>query len=83
VATVNIIPIPDGFRQHPERWWPCYPPIFEGEVTDEDRRLAYELWKVLDAPSKRWYVRFHSNPNVSEFVGLPLTEADIASMRDV
>jgi hypothetical protein len=43
MATVNIVPIPDGFRRHPERWWPCYPPIFEGEVTQEDRELAWSF----------------------------------------
>jgi hypothetical protein len=81
MATVNIVPIPDGFRRHPERWWPCYPPIFEGEVTQEDRELALELWRALDAASRRWYVRFHSNPDVREFVGLPLTERDRSMLR--
>lgn len=82
MSTVDIHPIPEAFRCHPERWWPCYPPIFDGEPTQADRELALALWRELDAPSRRWYVRFNVNPNVREFVGLPLTDADIDSMRD-
>lgn len=83
MATVDIQPIPEAFRRHPERWWPFYPPIFHGEpITQSDCELALELWRELDAPSKRWYTRYHTNPNVREFVGLPLTQADIDSMRD-
>lgn len=82
MANVNIRPLPESWRRFAERWTqPNYPPIFDGPPTQQDRELALALWRELDPQSKRWYTRFFSNPNVRTFVGLPLTDDDIASMR--
>jgi hypothetical protein len=80
-TTVTINPIPEAYRRHPERLWPCFPPIFDGPPTQQDCELALELWRLLDPASKRWYSYYRVNPNVRQFCGLPLTDDDIASMR--
>lgn len=74
MATVTIRPLDELLRAHP-RFWPQLPPIFGGPPSDEDRALALELWRALDPASQCWYTR---NGTARQFVGLPLTDADIA-----
>jgi hypothetical protein len=82
MANVSINPLPEVWHKYSERFWAGPAPgIFDGPPTPQDRELALELWRALDTRSKRWYTRFHINPHVREFAGLPLTEADVDSMR--
>lgn len=59
--TVSIIPMPEKFRNIPEKFRPIHPPIFTdcgpGGPTDDDKALARELFKALDAESQDWYLR--------------------------
>ena len=59
--TVCIIPMPDKFRKIPKRLQPYHPPIFTdcgpGGPSDDDKALARELFKALDAESQDWYLR--------------------------
>lgn len=77
---VHIRPMPIAYRKY-GRFKPRHPAVFvgEGNPTHDDRELALELWRSLDAHSKRWYTY---DGTAREFVGLPLTAADIAGMRE-
>ena len=86
MTIVNVAPMSEDWRRYAERWLPrprfipAPPPIFSGgEPTEADRALAIELWRALDWLSKRWYVGWKQD--AVDFVGLPLTDADIESMR--
>lgn len=81
MASVYIHPLPELARRY-TRWLPIVPPIFDSPPTDEDRLLALELWRALDLVSRRWYVGFYHDPDVTAFVGLPLTKEDLAGLRD-
>lgn len=50
---VNIRPLPDWARTAAHR--PLPPPVFDGEPTPADYRLAVALFLRLDPDSKRWY----------------------------
>jgi hypothetical protein len=55
-TTVNIKPLPHGFRSVPRRLWCGHPPIFpDGEPTRDDVALAIELLEALDPDSFDWY----------------------------
>lgn len=76
---VDIHPLPIAYRQF-RRFLPRPPRIFSnGEPSTADRELALELWRSLDAQSKRWYT---NSGSARTFAGLPLTDADIASMDE-
>lgn len=59
--TVCIIPMPEKLRSIPKKFQQCIPPIFPdcgpGGPSDDDKALARELFKVLDAESQDWYRR--------------------------
>jgi len=59
--TVCIIPMPNKFRAIPKRLQPGHPPIFtdcgSGGPSVDDKALACELFKALDAESQDWYLR--------------------------
>jgi len=56
MATVSVIPMPDGVRKLPERLRSLHPPIFpDGTPTDADVAFAIELIETLDEESQRWY----------------------------
>jgi hypothetical protein len=59
--TVCIIPMPDKFRTIPKKLQPGHPPIFtdcgQGGPSIEDKALARELFRALDAESQDWYSR--------------------------
>jgi hypothetical protein len=59
--TVTIKPMPDFYRHISKRWRPQHPPIFtdcgKSGPSQEERELARELFKILDAESQEWYGR--------------------------
>ena len=63
---VRITPMPNWMRKLPSRYWTVTPPTFpHGEPTEEDLRLARELYEALDPLSKRWHW------SLAEVLGLP------------
>jgi hypothetical protein len=76
-VTVQIEPMPPEYLAVPPHLRPIPPPIFPGgQPTQADRELALELWRALDAESRRWYVGTSRT-----FAGLPLTAADLAALE--
>jgi hypothetical protein len=58
MATVNVQPMPQSYRNISTRFRPGAPPIFpDGKYTAEDLELARELFKALDPESQEWYRR--------------------------
>ncbi len=62
---VQISPMPQKYRGIPKRLRPVHPPIFvdygPNEVrTEEDIKLAKELFELLDEESKEWYRKYGS-----------------------
>lgn len=59
MTTVHILPMPEKFRDIPPIFRPRTPPIFQDigpeGITEDDRQLARELFKLLDDESKEWY----------------------------
>ncbi|MFO7555297.1 MAG: hypothetical protein R6W88_08850 [Desulfobacterales bacterium] len=57
MGKVCILPMPRSFLKIPKLYRPIFPPIFpEGDPTDEDWALAFELFQALDTESKAWYL---------------------------
>ena len=56
--SVDIKPLPNGFRSVPPRLWCLHPPIFGGAPTREDVEVAIALLEELarvDQLSFQWY----------------------------
>ena len=54
---VHVKPMPESFKRFSIRFRPQPKPIFSGNPTDEDRKLAKELFDALDSESQRYYRR--------------------------
>ena len=56
---VHVKPMPEKHRKLPKIYRPQTPPIFQDcgpeGPTDEDRKLARELFSLLDPESQAWY----------------------------
>ncbi len=55
---VKLTPMPDSYRTVSPRFRPGCPPVFPlRPPTAKDKKLARELFKLLDAESQEWYGR--------------------------
>lgn len=56
MRTVTVRPLTEAERKISPLYRPRHPPIFpQGNPTPAERELARELFKLLDAESRRWY----------------------------
>ena len=55
---VAVMPMPDKYKAFSTRLRPGHPPVFpQRPPTGKEKKLARELFKLLDDDSQHWYGR--------------------------